>query len=386
MKIVHLCLGSFFIDNYTYQENMLPKYHVLMGYEVTVIASLVSFDSAGALCFIEGASTYWNADGVKVIRLNYNKKMPFIVSSQLRFYEGLYKKLDQEKPDLIFIHGLCFCDVFEVKKYVRRNPQITLYADSHTDYINSGKKWLSRNILHKIIWRKCYQTLLPYIKLYFGVTPLRCEFLMDVYRIPMSKVKLLLMGVDDRFVSELPLNIRMIVREEFGIMPDDFVIISGGKLDSLKNTDKLISSLLQINNPKAHLIIFGTVTLSFKKKFDELIDRASNIHYVGWASHENVIKYILSSDLACYPGTHSTLWEESVGLGVPCIFKRWIGMQHLNINGNCFFVSGDDLNELKTCIQTLVDSKLEYNKIKCKADIAAKHFKYSDISKQAIGL
>ena len=27
MKIVHLCLGCFYIDNYSYQENMLPKFH-----------------------------------------------------------------------------------------------------------------------------------------------------------------------------------------------------------------------------------------------------------------------------------------------------------------------------------------------------------------------
>ncbi len=27
MKIVHMCLGCFYPDNYSYQENMLPKYH-----------------------------------------------------------------------------------------------------------------------------------------------------------------------------------------------------------------------------------------------------------------------------------------------------------------------------------------------------------------------
>ena len=37
MKIVHLCLCSFFPDNYSYQENLLPKYHKRLGYDVEVI-------------------------------------------------------------------------------------------------------------------------------------------------------------------------------------------------------------------------------------------------------------------------------------------------------------------------------------------------------------
>ena len=37
MKIVHLCLGCFFPDNYSYQENMLPKFHKELGYDVKVL-------------------------------------------------------------------------------------------------------------------------------------------------------------------------------------------------------------------------------------------------------------------------------------------------------------------------------------------------------------
>jgi hypothetical protein len=51
MKVVHLCLGCFYIDNYSYQENMLPKYHKLAGHEVSVVASLVSFDKMELLVY-----------------------------------------------------------------------------------------------------------------------------------------------------------------------------------------------------------------------------------------------------------------------------------------------------------------------------------------------
>ena len=52
MRILHLCLANFYIDNYSYQENMLPKYHKMMGHYVSVIASKVSFDENGELCLL----------------------------------------------------------------------------------------------------------------------------------------------------------------------------------------------------------------------------------------------------------------------------------------------------------------------------------------------
>lgn len=52
MKVVHLCLGCFFPDNYSYQENMLPKFHKQLGYDVEVIASLATFDKNGKASFL----------------------------------------------------------------------------------------------------------------------------------------------------------------------------------------------------------------------------------------------------------------------------------------------------------------------------------------------
>ena len=47
MRITHLCLACFFPDGYSYQENMLPKYHKKLGHDVSVIASLQTFDKNG---------------------------------------------------------------------------------------------------------------------------------------------------------------------------------------------------------------------------------------------------------------------------------------------------------------------------------------------------
>ena len=60
MKILHLMLGCFYIDNYSYQENYLPKYHKMLGNEVEIVASLVSFDENGKSTVLPKADKYTN--------------------------------------------------------------------------------------------------------------------------------------------------------------------------------------------------------------------------------------------------------------------------------------------------------------------------------------
>ncbi len=72
MKILHVCLACFYIDGYSYQENMLPKFHKKMGYEVEIIASTLSFDGHGNSCNIR-PGVYDNEYGIRVTRLPYRK-------------------------------------------------------------------------------------------------------------------------------------------------------------------------------------------------------------------------------------------------------------------------------------------------------------------------
>ena len=152
MKIVHLCLSNFYIDNYSYQENMLPKYHVLQGHEVTVIASLVSIDTNGKPCLLGSESTRFTEDGYKVIRVDYHRPF-YLFNKFVRCYKKIYLLLENEKPDILFLHDFAFLDIVKIIRYVKKNKSVKLYIDCHTDFINSGQTWISRNLFHKIIWR-----------------------------------------------------------------------------------------------------------------------------------------------------------------------------------------------------------------------------------------
>lgn len=378
MKVLHLCLSAFFVDDYSYQENILPKYHIKMGYDVTVVASLYTFNKEGKGCFLEHSSEYDDPNGFHVVRLEY--KTPIKYNKLLRHYVGFKEVLEREAPDIIFSHNIAFGDISVLVDYLKKHPNVKVYADNHADFVNSAKNFMSKHILHPIIWRYYAQKLQPFLTRCYGVTPMRCRFLKEMYHIDQQKIDFLPMGVDDESIPSDRENVRKQVRTKLGIGNDNILIFTGGKIDRLKNTHILISALSKLHNSNLHLVICGTLTpeMEYLKKY---INSMPNIHYMGWCNSEQVMNHMIASDFACFPGTHSTLWEQAVGVGLPSIFKHWNEMEHVDINGNCLLVNGDDYDVVAKSIQDLCSN---LDSFKGKASIASSNFLYSIISQRAI--
>jgi 1,2-diacylglycerol 3-alpha-glucosyltransferase len=151
MKITHIHLSGPFTKGLTYQENLLSKHHKLLGFDVSVITNQYSYNDSGSLILIKERIEFTD-DGRKIIRLpiKNNKKL----KHKFKRYEGLYETLLSEKPSVVFLHGTQLCDVNKIIKYIKNNPKVKLYADNHADFTNSATNFLSRNILHKIIWKR----------------------------------------------------------------------------------------------------------------------------------------------------------------------------------------------------------------------------------------
>lgn len=381
MRILHLCLGAFYIDNYSYQENMLTKYHARMGHDVYVITSLFTFGEDGRGTYLNHAMEYDNAEGVHVIRLKY--RSPSRLCKVFRVYEGLREAITSFNPDLIFSHNVSYADTKVVRDYLKQNPQVRLFADNHADYVNSARNWFSYHVKHRLVWRHYAQFLNPYMEKCYGVTPMRCRFLKEMYHIDSSKIEFLPMGVDDDAIPENQNLVRESIRLELGIGKNDLVVFTGGKIDKLKNTHILVSAIKRLKSSRVHLIICGTLTPQMECLRDSIDDNV-NIHYLGWCNASRVINCMVASDIACFPGTHSTLWEQAVGVGLPSVFKRWNEMEHVNVNGNCLFVEGENVDELTEAIKKALDPT-HFPKLKEKAVLASQHFLYSNIARRAIG-
>lgn len=383
MKIVHLCLGAFYPDNHSYQENMLPKFHKKLGFDVEVIASQETFDENGYISYMNKVGSYQNEYDIKVTRLKY--RLPHKLNHKLKIYKGVYQTLEEAKPNIIFIHNCQFLSIYTVIRYIKINPKIRVYVDNHVDFSNSAKNWVSKNLLHKILWRQCAQSINKYAIKFYGVLPARVNFLVDIYKLPEKKVELLVMGADDEKVLEVKKSgTRELIRSQYGVNASDFLIMFGGKIDaSKKQVLLLMKAVNEIQNPQIKLIVFGSTTKDLKDSVENYCKK-DKVQYIGWIKAEESYKIWSAADLACFPGRHSVFWEQVAGMGIPMVCKFWDGTTHVDFGGNVRFLYNDSAEEIKSVLKIIIETKDEYKKMKIAAEKCRKHFSYRCIAAKSI--
>ena len=59
-------------------------------------------------------------------------------------------------------------------------------------------------------------------------------------------------------------------------------------------------------------------------------------------------------------------------------------MEYVNVNGNCIFVQGEDVEELTSILQELTSRDEKYYTLKKQSEIASKSLLYSEIAKKAV--
>lgn len=380
MKIVHICLCGAMTDGFNYQENVITKYHKKMGYDVTIIASQWIWNSVGKLQKLE-KTDYVNENGVKVIRLPIRHGN---VNNRLKIYLGLYRTVEKEQPDILFIHDCQFLDIRKMAVYARRHPNVKVYVDNHVDYSNGAHGWLSKNLLHRGLWRLCAKKIEPYVIKFYGVLPARVDFLKEMYGLPANKCELLVMGADDELVEKVK-STRDSIRNRYGIQEQDFLVVTGGKINQFRpETLELMSAVSGSNYGKIKMLIFGSVDDLLKPQFDSLCED-DRIQFVGWQDVKSTYCIMNAADLIVFPGLHSVMWEQAVALGIPCVFRDIDGFRHVDLGGNAVFLKDVTEDSLKNIIENLYLSQDEYMRMK---DIAnkkgMKYFSYENISKRSI--
>jgi len=384
MKIVHVCLCGSYNDYWGYQDNMIPKYNILDGHEVTVITStfINSKNSEG----YEKVSPrdYYLKTGEKIIRI------PFFVNNflfeKLRIYRGLERKLENENPDIIFIHSMQFVDLYKVINYKKNNPNVKIVIDSHATYDNSAKNFLSKYILHKILWKKIINKYVDYFEKIYMIAPACKKFAIEMYSLPDRKIEYLYLGADtERIDFDKKGLINKTIRTDLGISETDLVFVTGGKLSKGKNISNLMKVFKHLKNPDIKLIIFGKFSQDENEKMLKEVNNDKRIIHIGWIEGESVYDYYLASDVAIFPGTKSALWEQAICSGLPIIARKWEGMEYVDVGGNCLFLENGSVKEIKMAIEKIYsDKKLRESMSKIAMTMGYEIFSYEKISKQAI--
>lgn len=372
MKIVHIT--HHYIDGWGYQDNLLPKYQLKFGHVVSVITDKSHLDIAGedSKKSIKDKGNEYYVEGVKIIRLNN-----YINTSNTSFIStGLYRRLIKEKPDMIFHHGVDSSTLIVATLYKFFHKKVILQVDNHVDYINQSKNKIWSFFYNKILLRTVSSLIIPYVNKYWGLSPLRCDYLHEVYHIPKHKIFFLPFGGDTDLVDSID-DSKQKLRIEYGIPKDAFVISSGGKMDKTKGTNYLIDAYHEIKkeNKNVCLVLFGKCDDEIKKYIEQFDD----IILFGWCNREKTLSLLKLSDIAVWPLLHTTLIEDAISCATPIIVKSSGNTRHLISESNGIYLKEGDEKELLLSIKKTLNSA-EMDKFKKNALRLKAKYSYNNVS------
>lgn len=383
MKIVSIVLHGNFTDGMAYQENCLPYYQKkVYNAEVVIVAGQYGLKMGSNDSEINAPGEYACSNGLRLIRVP-NGKGRF--GKKLAYMPTLYDVLEEEQPDFIFAHLIQSISTKDVIKYKKRHPNVLVFGDSHADHINSAHGWFSKKILHGIIWKSILKEASKYFEIIYGVLPARVDFLKEMYNLPDHKVDLLLMGAEDELIDyDHQKEIRDRIRSELGIGREEFVLITGGKIDKRKNIEILFEALKSLHNDKVKLLIFGKPDNEMCSYMDE-ISNDDCVRYLGWLDSKSMYEFFHASDLCVFPGTHSVIWEQAVGYGLPGIFRHWEGIEHIDKQGNMEFFFNKSITELEDLLRAIILSKKKFESMRIRAKEVSTEFHYSTLALKSLG-
>jgi 1,2-diacylglycerol 3-alpha-glucosyltransferase len=360
MKIAHLCLSNFYIDGYAYQENELIRQNVADGHEVVVIASTESFNENRELTYVE-AGMYVGEEGAKVIRVPYRKWLPHAVMKKIRMHPNVYKLIEVEAPEVILFHSLCGWELLTIRRYKKKFPAVRIYADSHEDFNNSARFFLSKYLLHGIYYRTILRHSLCAIKKIFCVSIETINFVHDFYGVPFSKIEFWPLGGrvfdDNEYVKY-----RNKARSEYLIGKNEILFVQTGKMDRSKKVIESLRSFSKINTDRHRYVLAGHLHEDVAAQVEAIIQSDNRIRFVGWKSPDELRELLCAADVYVQPGTQSATMQMSLCARCAVVVAD-VPSHHPFVKGNGWLLGGGlNLDKVFREISDHADQILEMSK------------------------
>lgn len=317
MKVLHVCICGPFTDGLSYQENELIEQHVELGHDVTVIAATDTYGPDKKVMHTEPGN-YRLLCGAHLIRLPYAWGLRGWLATKLRAHLGMRESLEAIRPERIIFHGLCAWDLMTVSKYSRCNDRTVLYADSHEDFNNSSRTWMSRWLLHHLYYRSILKLALPGIDGLLCVSTESVDFVNLVYGVCLGRLEYFPLGgklwSDGDYIMT-----RERVRKEFGWGDDVRVFVQSGKIDAAKRLDQTLDAFAQISDPRARLVIAGQLFADVHDVLAPRIESEPRITHLGWVDPQRLRELLCAADAYVQPGSQSATMQMALCCRRPVI-------------------------------------------------------------------
>lgn len=360
MRIAHISLSSHYTEGMTYQDNLLSEQNIKDGHEVLFISD--EYNYVGGRLVAAGYEDKKICEKMRLVRLPYVNLGNKFLSGKIRLVNGLYRLLDEFKPDVILAHGGDgYWSILDVIRYKKEHPKVKLYADTHASYSNSAQNWLSLNILHKIIYRYLSKKMVPHIEKYFYIGEEEHIFAREVYQVPEEIMEYYPLGgflpSDEEYERD-----RKLKREELQVADDELLLVHTGKMDAKKNTRELLRAFKQVPEMKAKLVIIGALYDDVKDEVEKLIAEDNRVKFLGWKTGDEIQQYLRACDLYCQPGSVSATMQNAICNRCPVLSRHQEGYKQLVPYDN--FIWTDTIDEIADAFKKIVSGEIDLAELK----------------------
>jgi len=363
-----------------YQDNLLSELNAKDGHKVIIVSDCMRYES-GKLVPVPSEDRILQ-NGVRLVRLPYDHIVTRYLSGKLRKSRHLRPLLDELAPDVILFHSCTGWELRTVSEYRKKNPHVKLYVDSHEDHLNSATNWLSKNILHKVIYRCFFQSAKDQIEKVLCTSPLRLQFVRDVYKVPTELLELYRMGG-----TILPDNehekIRRELRNTFGIADRQVFLLHAGKFDKSKKTVDLLEAFRSFPGLSVRLILAGAVANEIETEFYTVLEADNRVKYLGWMKGSELEQLYCAADIYIQPGLHSVNVESAICRGCALIVSPEANqMETVSIENGWIIGSIKELPEMLS--EIINDKSVLDRKKKCSLEYAKENLDYVKLARRYI--
>ena len=339
MKILHI--DDFFHPEAGYQINLLTKYMAKLGHEVVIYTSEMENVSEKLVAFFGKSdisikdSIYSSNYGVRIVRFPLKK----YIANRAYLSKDLFKCIDNEKPDIIFIHGNdTLTGMRMLLKY--KHYKIPYIMDSHMLEMASTSRF-------NRLFRRIYKIVFTPIILKNNIYVIRTQndaYVEKCLGIPLNRAPWISVGSDILLFK--PDNIlRSMCRRSLGIPNDAFVIVYAGKLDKAKGGLFLAESILEPFSSCKDIVflIIGNTVGEYGETVEKTFSESKNrIIRLPSQKYIDLAKFYSASDLAVFPAQCSLSFYDAQACGLPVLSENNnINIDRCSHNNGANFVAGD---------------------------------------------
>lgn len=378
MKIVHICISSPYIDNWGYQENLLPNYLQKKGIRNYVVASSNDFPKylkQEVVEIIKAKGNNYTLDGIVVRRIPTKR-----ISNSFICPKGLKSVLEEIQPDVIFHHNFNCTSMPIAARYARKHG-VPMVVDNHADTINMTKNKLWIWFYYKFLIRLSCKLYQKQIRKAYGVTHARCDFIHDYYGLTRKKIDCLPIGADTDVADSILSKTEL--RRKYGVYDSDFVVVTGGKMGKEKGTDQLINAMVALHEsyPQLKLVLFG---LFEDNDVEEQTKQSSVTTVHGWCNRTKTLELLKMADVACWPIHHTTLIEDAISVCTPLVIRETSTTEHL-IEGNGSWIKNGSAEDIEGILLLLMNqNKTQELAMKQSCEIMKNKLSYNTIAETVL--